>query len=301
MLTPDYKILNLKQKIYNIPSEKFIKKIYEEFNVLLESKKVIIRGYQGTYIDSDSEDSVSFISLDSERNRKSKEFRQLKELDIYGSMDNEEIVDMNNGHVMIANTIKRSVVLQNDDNSVIGAISFDINLNHHQATVLAFAVQDKRQNQRLGSTLLQAAILISKLYGVNVINVEPTDVALPIYLKHGFYMENYVKPNEVASIFDLKEAQIFFENHNSNDPSLVLDFSNAKCNQLLTTTLPESLKNLTKAGFFETLPHANRHIESNVPTNLSAPSSSGMFSNFRRSSDGQDNSIIQQWLYLHQP
>lgn len=139
-------------------------------------------------------------------------FQTLLELDIFSGMGCTEIPEMQNGHVSSRlDRVHRILIVRHTRHlGLIGAIYFEIDLSDQLITVHACAVSNKEQAKGLGSFLLESALLISMLYGVENVCLETTGRGITLYTKHGFYMD-YTKDNKswrLKNAKDILEAQL---------------------------------------------------------------------------------------------
>jgi hypothetical protein len=194
-----YKLINpkndderdAKDPYFIVPRESYIKKnlqLLNLHNLNAAKENVLVEGFYGEEPGLENQDESDIDSL----KQKHLNFQSLRTLPVFRDIDPEEILSMSTGHARNPsnpNSIDRILIVRHENKmDVIGAINFELYLDDNRMEIHNFGVIPNEQHKGLGSLLLESALLVTMLYGIDSVSADSTIEGAPVYLKHGFYL-----------------------------------------------------------------------------------------------------------------
>lgn len=98
------------------------------------------------------------------------------------------VPDMNNGHLTfkVEKCVRRCLTIRDSQGVIVGAIYFSIEFKTRYCEVLLIGVREAYRKKRFGTTLLQSALVIAKLYDCRYVHVSAAPAAMAFYKNQGF-------------------------------------------------------------------------------------------------------------------
>lgn len=98
------------------------------------------------------------------------------------------VPDMDNGHLTfkVDKCVRRCLTIRDSQAAIVGAIYFLIEFKTRYCEVLLIGVKASHQKKHFGTTLLQSALLVAKLYDCQYVHVNLAPNAMRFYKNQGF-------------------------------------------------------------------------------------------------------------------